>query len=271
MRRITVLGANGRMGMAVTRIIAAGTGMRLVGATTEPGHPSAGQDAGQLAGAGVLGVPVTTDLAAALAGCDTAIDFTAPAATLRHLQACTEAGCSLVMGTTGLGAAEQAAVTEAGRRIPVVYARNMSVGVTVLTELARLAAGILGDDFDLEITEAHHRHKKDAPSGTALQLGEALAAAAGRRLDDVAVYGRHGLGPERSPGTIGFSVIRGGSIVGEHAVLLAGDEESIELRHRATDRTLFARGAVRAAAWLAGRPPGLYSMRDVLGLGDGGR
>ena len=146
MRRITVLGANGRMGMAVTRIIAAGTGMRLVGATTEAGHPSAGRDAGELAGAGTLGVPVTTDLAAALAGCDTAIDFTAPAATLRHLQACTEAGCSLVMGTTGLGAAEQAAVEKAGARIPVVYARNMSVGVTVLTELARLASGILGDD-----------------------------------------------------------------------------------------------------------------------------
>lgn len=266
MGRITVLGANGRMGMAVTRLIAATPGLRLVGAATEAGLPAVGQDAGEVAGVGPLGVIITADLDAALADCDVAIDFTAPAATARHGEACRRRGCGLVVGTTGLGEIEHAALRHAASGIGVVYARNMSLGITVLTELARLAVGLLGADFDVEITEAHHRHKKDAPSGTALQLGEAVAQAAGHRLDDVAVFARHGVGPERAPGTIGFAVVRGGAIVGEHAVLLAGEEEVLELRHRASDRALFARGAVRAATWLRGRPAGLYSMRDVLGL-----
>jgi 4-hydroxy-tetrahydrodipicolinate reductase len=266
MRRIAVLGANGRMGAAVTRLLAASSSARLCGALTEPGHASIGADAGTLAMTGALGVCVTDDLDQVLAGADVAIDFTAPAATARNAAACATRGCALVVGTTGLAAPELSALEAAAARVGVVYARNMSLGVNVLTELARIAARLLGPDFDIEITEAHHRHKLDAPSGTALQLGEALAALQGRPLADVAIYERHGVGQARPAGAIGFAATRAGSIVGDHAVILAGEEEVLELRHRATDRALFARGAVRAAEWVADRPAGMYSMRDVLGL-----
>jgi 4-hydroxy-tetrahydrodipicolinate reductase len=195
-----------------------------------------------------------------------AIDFTAPVVTERHAQACAAGGHALVVGTTGLGAAQLEALQVAARRIPVLYARNMSLGVTVLTELVRQAVTLLGPGFDVEITEAHHRQKKDSPSGTALQLGEAAAAARGRKLTEVAVYTRSGLADARAEGAIGFASVRGGAIVGDHTVLLAGAEELLELTHRATDRALFARGALRAASWLMGRPAGLYSLRDVLGL-----
>jgi 4-hydroxy-tetrahydrodipicolinate reductase len=172
-----------------------------------------------------------------------------------------------VVGTTGLGASDLAALQAAARRVPVLYARNMSLGVTVLTELVRQAAALLGPEFDAEITEAHHRHKKDSPSGTALQLGEAIAAARGRQLADVAVYSRPRLATtERPDGAIGFASVRGGAIVGEHTVLLAGAEELLELTHRATDRAVFARGALRAASWLVGQPAGLHTLRAVLGL-----
>lgn len=264
--RIAVLGANGRMGRAVTRLVIEGEGLELGGASTEPGHASVGADAAALAGLEPAGIRLTGEPAAAVSGCRVAVDFSAPAATAAHARACVEAGCGLVVGTTGLGEAELEALRAAAARIPVVYARNMSVGITVLTELSRLATRLLGEGFDIEITEAHHRHKKDAPSGTALQLGEAVAEAAGHALDDVAVYARERTGPEREGGSIGFAVIRAGSIVGDHTVLFAGAEERLELTHRASDRALFARGAVRAARWLADRPPGMYSMRDVLGL-----
>lgn len=264
--RIAVLGASGRMGRAVTRLVVEGEGLQLAGASTEPGHPSVGADAAGLAGLTSAGVPVADEPSRAVTGCDVAVDFSAPSATTAHAQACIVAGCGLVVGTTGLGEEEMEALRAAARRIPVVYARNMSVGITVLTELARRATALLGDEFDIEITEAHHRHKKDAPSGTALQLGEAVAGVAGRTLAEVAVYARERTGPGRRDGSIGFSVIRAGSIVGDHTVLFAAEEERLELVHRASDRALFARGAVRAARWLAGRSPGLYSMRDVLGL-----
>jgi 4-hydroxy-tetrahydrodipicolinate reductase len=255
------------MGTALIRLIAAGGEHQLAGALGEPGDPAAGRDAGQVAGMESLGVPITDDLVAALAGCEVAIDFTAPQATGRHAAACAAGGHALVMGTTGLGAPQMAALQAAARRIPVLQARNMSLGVTVLTELVRQAVALLGPDFDVEITEAHHRHKLDAPSGTALQLGEAAAAARGRRLDDVAVYARPALAAGSRPsGAIGFASLRAGTIVGDHTVLLGGAEELLELTHRATDRALFARGALRAAAWLPGRPAGLYSLRDVLGL-----
>lgn len=275
MARVTVLGASGRMGTALIRLIAEGGEHQLVGALGEPGDPSLGRDAGQVAGIDPLGVLITDDLAAALQGsggapghgCHVAIDFTAPVVTARHAQACAADGHALVVGTTGLGAAELAALQVAARRIPVLYARNMSLGITVLTELVRQAVTLLGPGFDVEITEAHHRHKKDSPSGTALQLGEAAAAARGQRLTDVAVHARSGLATTtRAEGAIGFASVRGGAIVGDHTVLLAGAEELLELTHRATDRALFARGALRAASWLVGQPAGLYSLREVLGL-----
>ena len=278
MARLTVLGASGRMGRALIRLIIEGGEHQLVGALGEAGDPSLGRDAGQVAGLDPLGVLITDDLAAALdgrrvgstsaagSGCEAAIDFTAPLVTARHAQACAAGGHALVVGTTGLGAAQLDALQVAARRIPVLYARNMSLGVTVLTEIVRQAVTLLGPEFDAEIIEAHHRHKKDSPSGTALQLGEAVAAARGRQLKDVAVYARTGLTDARAEGAIGFASVRGGAIVGDHTVLLAGAEELLELTHRATDRALFARGALRAASWLVGQPAGLYSLRDVLGL-----
>ncbi len=266
MQRIAVLGANGRMGLALIRLIAASDRAVLAGALTEPGHATVGRDAGQLAGLDSLGVALTDQLEMALADCDVAIDFTAPAATARHAQACTVRRCGLVVGTTGLGAVELAALKSAAGSIAVLYSRNMSIGITVLTELVRQAVRLLGPGFDAEISEAHHRAKKDAPSGTALQLGEALAEARAQKLADVAVYDRSGLNAGRPAQAIGFASVRAGAVVGDHTVLLASDEEVLELTHRATDRALFARGALRAAAWLADRPAGLYSMQDVLGL-----
>ncbi len=271
MARVTVLGASGRMGKALIRLIAASGEHELVGALGEPGDPSRGRDAGQVAGIDPLGIVVTDDLSAALGGagtaCDVAIDFTVPAVTQRHAQACAAGGHALVVGTTGLDPGGLSALQAAARRVPVLYARNMSLGVTVLTELVRQAAALLGPEFDAEITEAHHRDKKDAPSGTALQLGEALALARGRQLADVAVYSRPRLATaERPDGAIGFVSVRGGGIVGDHTVLLAGAEEMLELTHRATDRALFARGALRAASWLVSQPAGLHTLREVLGL-----
>lgn len=271
MARVTVLGASGRMGKALIRLISAGGQHELVGALGEPGDSLLGRDAGQIAGVDPLGVLLTDDLETALRGaagrCDVAIDFTVAAATERHAQACAVAGNALVVGTTGLGSRQLAALEAAASRIPVLHARNMSLGVTVLTELVRQAATLLGPEFDAEIVEAHHHHKKDSPSGTALQLGEAIAWARGRRLEDVAVYFRPRLATDERPaGAIGFASLRGGAIVGDHTVLLAGGEELLELTHRATDRALFARGALHAAGWLAGKPAGLHTLREVLGL-----
>ena len=272
MARLAILGASGRMGTALIRLIADNKDHELVGALAESGDPALGRDAGQVAGIDPQGVLITDDLTRALAGtgrgrCDLAIDFTAPVTTERHARACAAGRHALVVGTTGLGAAQLTALETASRTIPVLYARNMSLGVTVLTELVSQAVQLLGPDFDVEITEAHHRDKKDAPSGTALQLGEAVSAARGHKLADLAVYARPGLADTaRTPGTIGFASLRGGALVGDHTVMLAGPEELIELTHRATDRALFARGALRAASWLIGRPPGLYSLREVLGL-----
>lgn len=266
MQRMAILGANGRMGMALVRLIAASDQAVLAGALTEPGHASVGRDAGLLAGLDALGVSLTDQLDVALADCDVAIDFTAAAVTARHAQACASRGCNLVVGTTGLGEAELAALKSAAGRIALLYSRNMSIGITVLTELVRQAARLLGPEFDAEISEAHHRAKKDSPSGTALQLGEAVAEARARKLADVAIYDRSGLTAGRPAQAIGFASVRAGSIVGDHTVMLASDEEILELTHRATDRALFARGALRAATWLKGKPAGLYSMQDVLGL-----
>jgi 4-hydroxy-tetrahydrodipicolinate reductase len=269
MLKVAVLGASGRMGRAIVQCLADQDEVVLAGAVTEPGDKALGSDAGELAGIGTSGVPLTDERAQALSRAHVAIDFTLPAALDANVAACVEQGTALVIGTTGLADSQFAKIELAAREIPIVYARNMSVGVNVFMDLVTRAAAILGKDYDIEIAEAHHRQKVDAPSGTALDIGERVAAVSRRPLEDLAVYERHGHTGPRVPGTIGFSVRRAGSIVGEHSVLFASLEEQIELTHTALDRKTFARGAVRAARWLAGQPPGLYSMRDVLGLESG--
>ncbi|MDH3419052.1 MAG: 4-hydroxy-tetrahydrodipicolinate reductase [Gammaproteobacteria bacterium] len=267
MLKVAVLGASGRMGKAILACLVEADDLTLVGAVTEPSDPALGDDAGELAGVGTLGVPLTDDRAHGLHAAQVAIDFTLPAAAEANARACVDHGTALVVGTTGLAEQQLRTLETAAQTIPIVYARNMSVGVNVFMDLVSRAAVALGSDYDVEIIEAHHRQKVDAPSGTALDLGERVAAATGRALDDLAIHGRHGHTGPRVPGTIGFSVIRAGSIVGDHTVMFAAPEERIELSHHAIDRKSFARGAVRAARWLAAQPPGLYSMADVLGLG----
>jgi 4-hydroxy-tetrahydrodipicolinate reductase len=254
------------MGQTLIRLITDDADLELVGAATEPGHVDIGSDAGSVAGVQSLGVEITDDASAAVSGADVAIDFTLSAAVQNNVAACVEHGVALVMGTTGLSADDDIALKQAAESIALLYGRNMSVGVNLLSELVRLAGQALGTEYDVEINETHHRHKVDAPSGTALQLGESAAQGRDQSLDSVAVYDRHGVGEARAPGSIGFSSIRAGSVIGDHTVLYAADEEIVELRHRALDRAVFARGALRAATWIAGRQAGFYVMNDVLGL-----
>lgn len=265
--RILVTGAAGRMGRTLVEAICGRDDLVLAAAVERPGASTVGADIGEVAGVGHLGVAIGDDLSAALADVDVVIDFTVAAATEANLEACRAAGVALVLGTTGLDASALAAVDAAAGEIPLVFAPNYSVGVTLTLQLLRTAAEVLGDSVDIEIVEAHHRHKVDAPSGTALRMGEVVADALGRRLEDVAVYGRQGHTGPRDRQTIGFETIRGGDIVGEHTVLFIADGERIEIAHKASSRMNFAAGAVRAAAWVAGRPAGRYSMTDVLGLG----
>jgi 4-hydroxy-tetrahydrodipicolinate reductase len=254
------------MGRAVLACVAESDSFDLNGAVTEVGDKALGRDAGEHAGLPAFGVPLTDDRAQALHGTQVAIDFTLPAALEANVRACADVGTALVVGTTGLSARHEKLLEQTSHQIPIVYARNMSVGVNVFIHLVRQAARALGEDYDVEIVEAHHRHKVDAPSGTALALGEAVAGARRRKLDELAVKTRDGqIGP-RVPGTIGFSAVRGGNIVGDHTVMFISPEERVELTHRAQDRRVFALGALRAAQWLAGRAPGLYSMADVLDL-----
>jgi len=266
MIRVAVFGATGRMGQTLCRLIAESEDLQLVGAATEPGHASIGLDAGSVAGARSLGVAVTDNASAAVANCQVAIDFTLPVAMSQNVGACVETKTALVMGTTGLSAEQQALLEQSAATIPIVYGRNMSIGINVLTELARVASRALGTDYDVEIIEAHHGDKLDAPSGTALQLGETVARERGTSLEISAVYDRHTSNAPRQLGSIGFTSIRAGSIVGDHTVMLAADEEIIELKHRAVDRGAFARGALHAARWVVDQPVGLFSMNDVLGL-----
>lgn len=266
MLKLAVLGATGRMGNAVLACLAESPGMRLVGAVTEPGDSLLGTDAGDAARLEALGVALGSDPVDALAEADVAIDFTLPAALEANLAAAEAGDTALVIGTTGLSDAQMQTLAQAAQRIPIVYARNLSVGVNVFMDLVARAAAALGDSYDVEISEAHHRFKVDAPSGTALALGDRIAAATGRSLDDVAVKARVGQTGPRNAGEIGFSVIRGGNIVGEHSVMFVGPEEQLQFTHKAADRKTFARGALLAARWVAGRTPGLYAMADVLGL-----
>ena len=267
--RVAIAGCGGRMGRTLVAAVLAQREVRLAAALEIAGSPLLGRDAGEHAGH-ASGVTIGDDVAAALRVADVLIDFTRPAATMTHVGACAAAGVGAVIGTTGLSESDRKTLADAGSTIPLVYAPNMSVGVNVLLELVALAAKRLGDDYDIEIVEMHHRHKIDAPSGTALQLGEAAAAALRRDLKTDGVFARDGVTGERRPGAIGFAALRGGDVVGDHTVIFAGAGERVELAHKASSRATFAQGALRAARFVAARreakAPGLYSMRDVLAL-----
>lgn len=264
MADIMIVGAGGKMGRTLTQAIAEQEQAKLVSGTESPDSTLLGQDAGVVAGVAANGVLIEVSLSAAVARAQVAIDFTRPHVTLQTLEACVDAGCAVVIGTTGFSAEEKAQIAAAAERVPIVMAANFSVGVNVCLKLLHDAAKALGDDYDVEIVEAHHRHKVDAPSGTALAMGESVADALGRDLAECAIYGREGHTGERDSKTIGFETIRGGDIVGEHTVMFIGTGERVEIGHRASSRMNFAAGAVRAARWVAGREPGLYSMQDVL-------
>lgn len=266
MVRLAIPGAAGRMGKTLIQAIADAEGVTLGAALEQPNHPDLGKDAGELAGAGTCGVTLTADPAAAVDDFDVAIDFTVPAATLALAQICRAEGKGLVVGTTGFSAEELAELQSAQQDIALFMAPNMSVGVNLVFKLIEIAAKALGDSVDVEVIEAHHRHKIDAPSGTAVRMGEVLAQALDRNLETDAIYGRQGITGERERKTIGFSTLRGGDIVGEHTVLFAGEGERIEITHRAQSRMNFAQGALRAARHIAGQPAGLYDMPSLLGL-----
>jgi 4-hydroxy-tetrahydrodipicolinate reductase len=241
-------------------------GLSLGAATERPGSSLIGADAGELAGVGNLGVSIVDDLTRVVDDFDLLIDFTSPVATLEHLKICRAHGKRMVIGTTGLDEVQKTAIQSAAEDIGIVFAPNMSVGVNLCLKLLQLAAQVMGEDADIEIIEAHHRHKVDAPSGTALRMGEVVAEALGRDLKQVAVYGREGQTGARDPKTIGFETIRAGDVVGEHSVWFATEGERVEIVHKASSRMTFAKGAVRAAGWLLQRQAGLFDMQDVLGL-----
>ncbi|MBU6958042.1 4-hydroxy-tetrahydrodipicolinate reductase [Pseudomonas sp. CVAP len=267
MRRIAVMGAAGRMGKILIEAVqqrAPLTG--LTAAVVRPGSTLIGVDAGELASLGWIGVPLSGSLEMVAAEFDVLIDFTLPEVMLKNLAFCCKVGKAMVIGTTGLDATQKQLLAEAGKDIPIVFAANFSVGVNLSLKLLDMAARVLGDDADIEIIEAHHRNKIDAPSGTALRMGEVIASALDRDLQKVAVYGREGHTGVRERETIGFATVRGGDVVGDHTVLFACEGERLEITHKASSRMTFAKGAVRAALWLDGREPGLYDMQDVLDL-----
>jgi 4-hydroxy-tetrahydrodipicolinate reductase len=266
MTRIAITGAAGRMGRSLIEACQQAAGLELTVALEHPDSSLLGSDAGDMAGLGKLGVLLGADLAAVTDDFDVLIDFTRPEPTLANLEICQQAGRRMVIGTTGFSDAQQAQIKAAAQDIGVVFAPNMSVGVNVCLKLLDMAARALGDEVDVEIIEAHHRHKVDAPSGTALRMGEVVAAALGRDLKTCAVYGREGHTGERERQTIGFETIRAGDIVGDHTVLFAGTGERIEITHKASSRMTFANGAIRAAGWLMDQDAGLFDMQDVLDL-----
>ncbi|NIR29252.1 MAG: 4-hydroxy-tetrahydrodipicolinate reductase [Gammaproteobacteria bacterium] len=264
--RVAVAGAAGRMGRTLIAACQEDERLALAAASERAGDVAVGRDAGEVAGIGPVGVAVADALVDVGGDFDVLVDFTTPEATLANSGVCRRAGKRMVVGTTGLSSEQRAALSEAAQDIAIVFAPNMSVGVNLCFKLLEVAARVLGDEVDIEIVEAHHRHKADAPSGTALRLGEVIAETLGRDLRACAVYGREGRTGPRDRRTIGFETIRAGDIVGEHTVLFAGEGERVEITHKASSRMTFARGALRAACWVAGREPGLYDMQDVLGL-----
>ncbi len=266
MVRIAIAGAAGRMGRQLLKATHLSEHAQLGAATERSGSTLVGADAGELAGVGVVSVVIVDDLAAAIDDFDVLIDFTAPVATLANIEFCQQHGKKIVIGTTGFSDEERLLIDQASEQIPVVMAPNYSVGVNLVFKLLEKAAKVMGDYCDIEVIEAHHRHKVDAPSGTAIGMGEAIAGAMGNKLSDVAVYAREGITGERSRDEIGFATIRAGDIVGEHTAMFADIGERVEITHKATDRMTFANGAVRAAAWLNDKTAGFYTMQDVLGL-----
>ncbi|MCD9122946.1 4-hydroxy-tetrahydrodipicolinate reductase [Cupriavidus sp. UGS-1] len=263
--KLAIAGASGRMGRMLIEYVLDAEGVTLAGALDAPGAAALGQDAGLFLGR-QTGVTITSDIEAALAGADCLIDFTRPEGTLAHLQVARRLGVKMVIGTTGFDDAGKAALAEAAQSIGVVFAANMSVGVNATFKLLEVAAKMLASGYDIEIIEAHHRHKVDAPSGTALKMGEVIAEALGRDLKTCGVFAREGHTGEREGNSIGFATVRGGDIVGDHTVLFAGIGERIEITHKASSRQSYADGAVRAARFLAGKPNGMFDMQDVLGL-----
>lgn len=263
---IAVMGVAGRMGRELVRAIDSVDGCSVAGGTEQAGSAELGQDIGVLAGIGSIGVNVTADTADVIANCDAILDFTVPAASVAFADLTAEAGIVHIMGTTGFSEADEAAIAEAAKRATIVKAGNMSLGVNLLLELTKKVSAALDEDYDIEVVEMHHRHKVDAPSGTALMLGQAAADGRNISLKDRSVRVRDGQTGERNRGDIGFASLRGGNVVGEHSVIFAADGERIEIAHRATDRGIFARGAVKAGLWARDKDPGLYSMVDVLGL-----
>lgn len=263
---VAIIGAAGRMGGHLIHAVLEAEGLKLTGAIERSDHPQIGLDAGLVAGAGELGVKISDDLAATMAGADVLIDFTFPDVTLKNLAVCAEQGKMLVSGSTGFTPEQRAEAEKFAEQIPVVLAPNMSVGVNTCFKLLKEAAKILGDGFDVEIVELHHNKKKDSPSGTAVRMGEVVADALGRDYNQVANYHREGMCGERTKKEIGMQTVRGGDIVGEHTVYFIGMGERIEISHRAMSRDMFARGAARACQWLGGKGPGIYDMQDVLEL-----
>jgi 4-hydroxy-tetrahydrodipicolinate reductase len=266
MYKIAITGAAGRMGRVLIQAVTGTDGFEVSVALDRPGSSMLGVDAGELAGVGKLGVAITDNLKAATSDFDVLIDFTRPEVTLANLAVCRAAGKRIVIGTTGFDDAEKNQITDAGKDIGVIFAPNMSVGVNLTLKLLDIAARVMGDDVDVEIIEAHHRHKVDAPSGTALRMGEVVADALGRDLKECAVYGREGISGERDRKTIGFETIRAGDIVGEHTVMFADIGERVEITHKASSRMTFASGAVRAAGWIMQHDSGEFDMMDVLEL-----
>lgn len=266
--RIAVNGAAGRMGRCLIQAVQQTEGLVLSAAIDRVESSLIGADAGELAGVGKLGVAISSDVAAATTISDVFIDFTLPEVTMALIPHCIENQCRLVIGTTGFSAGQKADIEHAAQQVAIVLAPNMSVGVNLSLKLLDIAARVLGDDVDIEIIEAHHRHKVDAPSGTALRMGEVVADALGRDLKTCAVYGREGRTGERERQTIGFATVRAGDIVGEHTVMFAAEGERVEITHKASSRMTFALGAMRASSWLINHQSGLYDMQDVLSLRD---
>ena len=264
--RIAIAGAAGRMGKILIEATVAANGAELTAAIVRPGSSLVGADAGELAGVGKQGVALSTDLSAVIDQFDALIDFTSPAATLANAELCAQHGKAMVIGTTGFSETEKQQLLDYQTQIPLCLAANFSTGVNLCFKLLETAARVMAAESDIEIVEAHHRHKVDAPSGTALRMGEVIADTTGRDLNKVAVYGREGQTGARDHDTIGFATVRGGDVVGEHTVMFLAEGERIEITHKASSRLSFGNGAVRAAGWLLSQKPGLYDMQDVLGL-----
>ena len=266
MIKVAITGVAGRMGGRIFSLLQLEEGIEVIGVTEKKGHPDLGKDAGVVLGSGKLNLLISDSIESAAGDADAVIDFTSPGATLEHAQYASRNGKPMVIGTTGLSQDERSKIEKLARSFPCVISPNMSVGINVLFEVSKRVAAYLGDEFDVEITEAHHRHKVDSPSGTAIRLGEEIAEALGRDFKGVARFGRYGQTGERKKEEIGIQAVRGGDIIGEHTVFFFGTGERIELTHRATSRDNFARGAIRAVKWVVGKPPGIYTMKDVLGI-----